>query len=53
MRIRGGNKDEIPYMAVNCYQQQEGDDGQGRKLLLDVGPKPVGIFRQLLKHDKI
>ncbi|XP_033641265.1 uncharacterized protein LOC117301407 isoform X2 [Asterias rubens] len=37
---RSSNTDDIPYMAVDCYQQQEGDDGQGRKLLLSVGPKP-------------
>ncbi|XP_071804446.1 uncharacterized protein [Asterias amurensis] len=32
------NKDDIPYMAVNYYQQQEEDDGQGMQRL-SVGPK--------------
>ncbi|XP_071806113.1 uncharacterized protein [Asterias amurensis] len=50
VRIRGGIKDEIPYMAVNCYQQQEGDDGQGRQLLLDVGPKLAQMRNNNLIH---
>ncbi|XP_071806317.1 uncharacterized protein [Asterias amurensis] len=37
---RSRNADDIPYMAVNCYQQQERDDGQGRNILLSVGPRP-------------
>ncbi|XP_033641488.1 uncharacterized protein LOC117301570 [Asterias rubens] len=37
-------------MAVDCYQQQEGDDGQGRKLRLSVGPKPAQMRNNNLIH---